>query len=584
MICTDNEKMKVKKIIFVTSNSQVHTYLTTASKKGDSNCADSLFIALNPIVYAYLIQHKLPCKNTFDYFRTESQIRVLDKSKSLTDWFRQNIDIAESEFGFSYACRETTVFMMRSRLNYFLKFIEIVNNVLDVHSPEMVFASVSDEKYASGKLLTFDDNYLGQIVKLAVISRPIRFGKIAESENRRSTSLTRGFADLTKFIFKWIGFSLWEKKKQIDNFIYKSRPILLTTRRYNMDRLAEKLRCSGKGEKVIFLKNPVISDVRMSYFIITLLSPRLSRIIKKQRKLFVQLGEKIDQNSALFTYGQIRINDLLNYASRNNITVYIINLFIWLVRLNAFIQSIRPQAILSCGHRADDVALSEIANNSNIPMMLISHGSHVCPKSDYEAFEWGEQGMMLMRAPFALLASPTPLTEGYINNFSLKTKIVKSGPLIWGMPVNVAKSKKIYEKMFNRSYDVKKEKIILHAGTPKICARFYIYETSDEYIQSLLDLANIVENIPNVILVIRFRPSSEITYNALKTIIPFFAHSEISIWSVPTLNAPIAISLFAFSRTLLVILVLDLTPKIETSLIFSLSSSSSRPFCIASTL
>ena len=515
------KEMKVKKLIFVTNDAQVDVYLNALLKGGSPDCADSLFIALNPIAHACLMRHKLPCRNTFDYFKTDSQIKILDKSKALTDWLRQNIEIIESMFGFSYACRETSILLIRSRLNYFLKFIEIINNVMDVHSPDIVLASASDEKYASKKFLTFDANCLGLIVKLVAKNRSLRFEEIIQDRNNHSVSMFSGFIGLVKLIFKWLEFSLWEKKKLLVNFLYKGRIILLTTKRYNMDRLAEKLSRAGKKNRIVFLSNPVISDVYLNYFIIALLNHRLPPIIKKQRELFGRLGERIDRNNALFTYRQIDLRYLFNQASRKNITEYIINLFIWLVRLSAFIHSIKPQAILSCGHRADDVALSEIAGSGDIPIMLISHGSHVKPKNNYETFEWGEQGMMLLRAPFSLLASPTPLTEGYISSFSIKSRLVKSGPLIWGMPVDLSKSKRVYEKMFNRNYEHKKDKIILHAGTPKVCARFYIYETGDEYIQSLLDLAIAVENMPNVILVIKFRSSSEITLDAIRTIIPF---------------------------------------------------------------
>ena len=250
---SSNKKMKVRKIIFVTRNSQVDIYLDAVSKNSNLNCSDSLFVALNSVVYAYLIQHKLPCKNTLDYFRTDSQVKVLDKSKILTDWLRQNIDIVESEFGFSYALRETAVFLIRSRLNFFLKFIEIINNTLDAYSPEIVLASVPDKNYASGKFLTFDDNYLGQIVRLAAENRLLKFEEIVENKNKLSAPIARFFFDLSKFIFKWLEFSLWDKKRQLGNFRYKGRTILLTTRRYNMDRLAEKLKGADKENKAIFM-------------------------------------------------------------------------------------------------------------------------------------------------------------------------------------------------------------------------------------------------------------------------------------------------------------------------------------------
>ncbi len=49
--------------------------------------------------------------------------------------------------------------------------------------------------------------------------------------------------------------------------------------------------------------------------------------------------------------------------------------------------------------------------------------------------------------------------------------------------------------MFKERYDFSKTRIILHAGTPKPTnsLRFYVYETPDEYVQSIRELARVVE-------------------------------------------------------------------------------------------
>ena len=63
----------------------------------------------------------------------------------------------------------------------------------------------------------------------------------------------------------------------------------------------------------------------------------------------------------------------------------------------------------------------------------------------------------------------------------------------------------------------------MHAGTPKLStsSRFHIYETTDEYVQSLIDLTSAVDLIPNSIFIIRFRPSREINEEVLRSILCF---------------------------------------------------------------
>ncbi len=71
---------------------------------------------------------------------------------------------------------------------------------------------------------------------------------------------------------------------------------------------------------------------------------------------------------------------------------------------------------------------------------------------------------------------------------------------------------------------------------------------------------------------------------ALNTAIPFRAQARRSIWLVPMQKAPIAISRLAFSSTFAVTLVFERMPRMETFLILSESSSSSRPPFSSSTL
>lgn len=513
--------MKINKIIIVSKTSQVDRYLRDNLKNNGLSYPGILFIAANPIVYSHLKQLGLPAQNTLPYFTSESHIKILDRSKILTDWLRENIKIVESEVSYQYASRETAILLIRSRLNYFLKFIEILSNAADIHQPQVISANPPNEKYASEKFLTFDENYLGQVAKLVAENKALRFEEIPDCGDKGFLRIIQNLKDAVKFIFKRLEFTLWTKKKLLESLLRREKPILLTTRRYNMDRLAERIREHYSESRPIFLKSPGIPDFHLNDLIIALLSPRLLKIARKQRKLFEELGDKLNANSGIFSYRGIPLDTFLNQSARDNIADYIINLLIWLQRLDSFIKALKPAAILTCGNRADDAALAEISEKNNIPIIFISHGSHVQPKNGYEAFEWGEQGMFLFRAPFSHLCLQTRPAEGYFKVFPSKSRIIKSGPLIWGTPVNFAKSKALYEEMFKEKYDFRKTKVVLHSGTPKICSRFYIYETSDEYLQSLIDLADTIEKMPNTVLIIRFRPSPEISLDAVKRIAPF---------------------------------------------------------------
>jgi hypothetical protein len=183
----------------------------------------------------------------------------------------------------------------------------------------------------------------------------------------------------------------------------------------------------------------------------------------------------------------------------------------------------RPRLIISVGNRADDVVLAEIARNSSINDLLISHGSHVKPKDRAETIEWGEHGRVLLRGPFSHLAMQTPLSEGFLEVFPTSAVIFRTGPLIWGKRIDYTKSDALFDRMFGSKYKKDSVRIIVHAGTPKPNKgiRLWVYETSDEYINAIRELAEAVEKIQNTVLIVKFRPTFHLSEDDMRTLIPF---------------------------------------------------------------
>lgn len=179
--------------------------------------------------------------------------------------------------------------------------------------------------------------------------------------------------------------------------------------------------------------------------------------------------------------------------------------------------------VLSNGNRDDDVLLTELCRMNDVPDVLISHGSHVLPKNEHEKIEWGEHGMSFLRAPFSHLALQTPLAEDYLKVFPSKCEIIKTGPLIWGKIDDFRKREIVLKKYFDTKSIGENTKIIVHAGTPKASnsLRFYVFETMDEYIQSLCEIANVIEQLPDTLLIIKFRPGEGLDVNALRQLVPF---------------------------------------------------------------
>jgi hypothetical protein len=173
---------------------------------------------------------------------------------------------------------------------------------------------------------------------------------------------------------------------------------------------------------------------------------------------------------------------------------------------------------LSNGNRSDDVAIAELCRKKGIPSVLISHGSHVHPKNDYEKIEWGEHGRALLRAPFDTLALQSPLAEAYLNVFPTGSRKLFTGPVLWGKTVDRRNREKIFETIIGDRFNIRKTRVIVHAGTPKSSKRFrlWVYETPDEYLAAVSDLARAVDSIPDTVLIVRFRPLDEISVREIR--------------------------------------------------------------------
>ena len=174
-------------------------------------------------------------------------------------------------------------------------------------------------------------------------------------------------------------------------------------------------------------------------------------------------------------------------------------------------------------HLIVDIFLAELCKQEGILNVLISHGSHVFPQNEYERAEWGEHGKSFLRALFSYFALQSPLAEGYFNAFPSAGEVIKTGPLVWGRPVDMQKSRALSKGMLKRTYNPEKEKIILHAGTPKPgnALRLHVYETPDEYVQSIYELAGVINTMSGTTLIVKFRPRNELSAQDLRSLVPF---------------------------------------------------------------
>jgi hypothetical protein len=364
-------------------------------------------------------------------------------------------------------------------------------------------------------------------VRQAAHKRGIQFIEVGNSDKagvaaHAGLMATKVF-QISNYLIRCVAYKIWELAVSFKSMFFKiKRPILFTTRLYNMQRLATEIQQIYPDRPLYFLKGPITPYFKIPK-IIGLLRPGALADTKLCRDRFNDLIKDIERETKLFSHRGVSFASALSKKITDNIAPYMCNQVLWSFDLSGTIARLKPSAIVSCGNRPDDTMLADICRRNKINDFFVSHGSYVSPKNDYEFLEWGEHGRAFLKRPYSFHIMQSPLGEGYLLSYSPSSKYLKTGPLIWGRKANFRDKEMLFEKMLGQKYYMSKAKIILHAGTPKSSntMRFHIYETPGEYIQALNDLANAVRELENVILIIKFRPIPEVGIGDLRKLIPF---------------------------------------------------------------
>ena len=181
--------------------------------------------------------------------------------------------------------------------------------------------------------------------------------------------------------------------------------------------------------------------------------------------------------------------------------------------------STNPKLLISHQLKVGDaVLLGSYFKDNNIPVTLISHGSHPVNNDSYANFELKDnlEGLMVSNFATSTVAQSKIALKSFKKSKST-CKLICSQPIMYGASKN-------YRKKRNKS----KVFTILHAGTPKpLGTRPYIYETSFEYLSGLLALAKNISEISDVKLIIRFRPAAEFSSETIHLLLPKYKNVEL---------------------------------------------------------
>jgi len=159
--------------------------------------------------------------------------------------------------------------------------------------------------------------------------------------------------------------------------------------------------------------------------------------------------------------------------------------------------------------------LLDISNELNYESCVVSHGTHVLNShnSDYANNEWLYHSYTMLSTTSATIISQSRFLNDFCHYHSYLAcrKIINVDFLTYSSPSS-------YANNLFKTYNIPSNNyVILHASSPRSFGtlRPIIYENISEYIDNLQSIINVISNLNNVTLIVKFRSLPNFTLKDL---------------------------------------------------------------------
>ncbi len=507
-----------RETVFLATSSEASQFLGRAGADTDAS-----IVAMSPSVKVFLEKKGLNPGSSSGYFDTGSHKKLLEKSDEIVKWIKENARFEDMGLGTAEGYESSFIYWTRFSVHHCMWAIEVISRAVEDLKPDSLAAFGSPEAPVSSLYLEKEDKVAGRLAERAASKGGLEFRELSRKPGwlawRASLCLIY-IRSAARFLLETARFYAWLLKNTRSG---GRKTAVFTTSSYQMDKAAQKLGMERPDLRCIMLIYPIDTLFYIPAPVSFLACPGASRYIKLQRDHFARLAAKMESERDIFSYRGIFFGDIVAQRLRMTVFNYITGLQMWTLKLDRAIAAISPRIVVSNGNRDDDMITAKLCLGRGIPSLIISHGSHVKPGDFYEKAEWSELGAKLVGGPFSMVAMQSPLAEGYLGEFPPRGRPVKTGPLIWGKPVDRSAGESFAAQLLGNRYAAGKTRVIVHAGTPKPSKslRLYVYETPEEYLNAIKELAEAVERIEDAVLIVKFRPSPEISVGDIKASVPF---------------------------------------------------------------
>jgi len=486
--------------------------------------SDTIVISTVPAVSSELKKRGILFQTTLEFFGNQGHHYVHNKSLEIIEEIRPFLNFKDSA-NVSIAYEKTWIFYFRFHLNYILSMLYIIDKVVKEYGPSK-FITIPNLNYKKIKN-NHANNFLNEIVALYANfnSIEILYTNERKKHSQKNNLMVLLMGSLKRLIFEiqFIFFRIISKNR---------KSIFALEDTYNMPNLIEKISKNVNQNLTVFL-----SIQRKS------LQTRVKEMLKGKIFFFTSLSGIISSKNYKIFDNQINnsVTEIKKYLNINSKKTKIFgpNINILLIdfidntlnkkmhHLNGEINSIKrilrvhkPNKVFSQHSLGVGYALGEICLQSNIPALLVTHGSHVPQDQPIPSLEWSIHSQTIFNSHYPFVAIKSPCADKFLDKqVNVISKKIITGPLMISqnnqdMDYRLKLKKNLYKLNSN-------DRILVHAGTPKGWGslRPWIYETLDEYINNINDLIKAVDGINGLFFAIRFRSQKDFSLDDLKSLL-----------------------------------------------------------------
>lgn len=513
------------KIVLIEFIDEFESFLSFLRKQ-NHKLEDFVIIALEPQLQAYLKKRNITYRNTLQYFNNDSHKKIIIETEKIMRFIRSDFKFVDKN-GLRHCYEIEFAHYTRFFLNHIFKMLEILENVYKENNKCDIYAYVY-RKIGPGCMITDAERYLGLLSERFAKTRKLYFINIANNTSPHEIISTkkRSFMHLEKLLtMLWL--LLLRNKNVIfvprGGALFKSLLAQISKRERRTVFLAmghSDGLLKVMGYNILSLFRTLSGSTSSHYYLVN-----TDCFYKWDEKEKVKFENSIDsmmdhQDELLFQYNGINYGDLLRDKVHDGIKIHMLQMLSQSHNLRYLFNRFNRRLVMSFSALGVMAVAGELSGKMGMKSLFVSHGAHPVPVDSYHETEMINLCRGFMLSNYTHVALSTPIQEEHLRFFKrkydwVKNQELKTGPLVFADLKGTDKS--LYKRKLGISPD---ELVLTYAITSKnrSSERYYFLETMDEFISSLADIVNILNE--NVRLLIRIHPGFHLTNDEIKTLLP----------------------------------------------------------------